>query len=89
MCLTIQRPETEVFKSPFEKGGFRGISGDYIKSPPSPLFQRGVIIPPLRSFGGFKMNSEVGFEMTPIPDTGGIGVSPVPLPANSPVMVRL
>ena len=29
-------------KSPFEKGGFRGISRGYIKSPLPPLFQRGV-----------------------------------------------
>jgi hypothetical protein len=32
--------ETEVFKSPFGKGGFRGISGDYIKSP-LPPFRKG------------------------------------------------
>jgi hypothetical protein len=64
MCLPIKSLETEVFKSPFEKGGFRGISVGYIKSPPTPLFQRGVIFSPLRSFGGFKIKPEVGFEMT-------------------------
>jgi hypothetical protein len=31
-------------KSPFEKGGFRGIPRGYIKSPLTPLFQRGVKI---------------------------------------------
>ncbi len=31
---------SEVFKSPFEKGGFRGISGIYI-NPPIPPFSKG------------------------------------------------
>jgi len=32
--------KTRLLKSPFEKGGFRGISSAY-KSPLTPLFQRG------------------------------------------------
>ena len=46
--LFIQYPQPNAinltafpFKSPFGKGGFRGILNRYDKSPPTPLYQRG------------------------------------------------
>jgi hypothetical protein len=39
--LNCRKVGTEVFKSPFEKGGLMGISGGYIKSPLPPFFKGG------------------------------------------------